>query len=66
MLNVTLWSPVVSGQPVLAFDWRSDVAPTAAGRQAYAGQLLQYLEAVGAPRGAVVYQTLGELDWIER
>lgn len=57
---------VAAGRAILAFDWKSDVAPTAADRQAYAGQLLQYLEAVGAQRGAVVYLTLGELDWIER
>ncbi|MCP3440667.1 exodeoxyribonuclease V subunit beta [Bradyrhizobium sp. CCGUVB14] len=57
---------IAAGRTVLAFDWKSDVAPTAADRQAYAGQLLQYLEAVGAPLGAVVYLTLGELDWIER
>jgi CRISPR-associated exonuclease Cas4 len=57
---------VAAGRAVVAFDWKSDVAPTAADRQAYAGQLLQYLEAVGAPRGAVVYLTLAELDWIER
>ncbi|TYL83145.1 UvrD-helicase domain-containing protein [Bradyrhizobium cytisi] len=57
---------VAVGRAVVAFDWKSDVAPTTADRQTYAGQLLQYLEAVGAPRGAVVYLTLGELDWIER
>jgi CRISPR-associated exonuclease Cas4 len=57
---------VAAGRAVVAFDWKSDVAPTAADRQAYAGQLLQYLEAVDAPRGAVVYLTLAELDWIER
>ncbi|MGY4334835.1 hypothetical protein ACVWWG_009303 [Bradyrhizobium sp. LB7.2] len=57
---------VAVGRAAVAFDWKSDVAPTAADRQTYAGQLLQYLEAVGAPRGAVVYLTLGELDWIER
>jgi CRISPR-associated exonuclease Cas4 len=48
------------------FDWKSDVGPTAGDGQAYAGQLLQYLETIGAPRGAVVYLTLGELDWIGR
>lgn len=57
---------VAAGRALVAFDWKSDVAPTAADRQAYAGQLLQYLEAVGAPRGAVVYLTSGEMDWIER
>jgi len=37
-----------------------------ADRRVYAWQLLQYLEAVGAPRGAVVYLTLAEFDWMER
>ena len=53
------------GQPVVVFDWKSDVAPSAADRRTYAGQLLEYMEAVGAPRGAVVYLTLRELDWID-
>ena len=53
------------GQPVVVFDWKSDVAPSATDRQAYAGQLLEYMQAVGAPRGAVVYLTLRELDWID-
>jgi CRISPR-associated exonuclease Cas4 len=56
---------VADGRPVVVFDWKSDVAPTAADRQTYAGQLLQYVEAVGAPRGAVVYLTLRQLDWID-
>ena len=56
---------VADGQPIVVFDWKSDVAPTAADRQTYAGQLLEYMEAVGAPRGAVVYLTLRELDWID-
>jgi CRISPR-associated exonuclease Cas4 len=56
---------VTSGRSVVVFDWKSDVAPSAADRQAYAGQLLEYMEAVGASRGAVVYLTLGELDWID-
>jgi CRISPR-associated exonuclease Cas4 len=56
---------VTDGRPAVVFDWKSDVAPTAADRQTYAGQLLEYMEAVGAPRGAVVYLTLRELEWIE-
>jgi hypothetical protein len=47
------------------FDWKSDVAPTAAERQVYAGQLLEYMEAIDAPRGAVVYLTLSQMDWID-
>jgi len=56
---------IAGGRPVAVFDWKSDVAPSAADRQTYAGQLLEYMEAVGAPRGAVVYLTLRELDWID-
>jgi CRISPR-associated exonuclease Cas4 len=56
---------VASGRPVVVFDWKSDVAPSAADRKAYAEQLLEYMEAVGAPRGAVVYVTHRELDWID-
>lgn len=56
---------IAGGRAAVVFDWKSDVAPTAADRQTYAGQLLEYMEAVGAPRGAVVYLTLRQLDWIE-
>jgi len=57
---------VAGGRPLVVFDWKSDVVPSAADRQTYAGQLLEYMEAVDAPRGAVVYLTLRELDWIDR
>ena len=48
----------------LVFDWKSDVAPKAAERAAYRRQLGQYLHALGAERGAVVYMTSGRVDWI--
>lgn len=51
-------------KPSLVFDWKSNVSPTDADRQAYAGQLLKYMTAIGAKRGAVVYLTLRELDWV--
>jgi len=49
----------------VVFDWKSDVSPSATDRQIYAGQLLEYMKAVGAPRGAIVYLTLQQLDWID-
>jgi CRISPR-associated exonuclease Cas4 len=49
---------------VVAFDWKSDVAPKDADRSAYRQQLGQYLHVIGARRGAVVYMTSGEVDWI--
>jgi len=56
---------VTDGRPAVVFDWKSNVAPGEADRQAYAAQLLEYMAAVGAPRGAVVYLTLREIDWID-
>jgi hypothetical protein len=40
------------------------VSPTANERAGYAGQLAEYLAATGAPRGALVYMSLGETDWV--
>jgi CRISPR-associated exonuclease Cas4 len=52
-------------QPSIVFDWKSDVAPTDAVRSGHEAQLLEYLRAIGAKRGAVVYMTLGQVQWIE-
>lgn len=49
---------------IVAFDWKSDIAPDDADRSAYRQQLAQYLRAIGARKGAVVYMTVGHLDWI--
>jgi hypothetical protein len=46
------------------FDWKSDVAPDAAARGAYANQLGQYVRVLGAERGAIVYMTLGQVQWV--
>lgn len=48
----------------VAFDWKSDVAPKDTDRSAYRQQLAQYLYAIGARKGAVVYMTSGRLDWV--
>jgi CRISPR-associated exonuclease Cas4 len=53
-----------NGKPIAVFDWKSDVSPSAADRQAYDGQLLQYLELIWAPKGAVVYMTTREVRWV--
>ena len=55
-----------AGVPVAAFDWKSDVAPTPADHDAYASQLLEYLELIGAEKGAVVYMTSGDIQWVHR
>jgi CRISPR-associated exonuclease Cas4 len=54
-----------AGVPESVFDWKSDVAPTDRNRAAYRAQLLEYAKAIGAPRGAVVYMSMGQLHWIE-
>jgi CRISPR-associated exonuclease Cas4 len=54
------------GIPVAAFDWKSDVAPTPDDQDAYASQLLEYLELIGADKGAVVYMTSGEIRRLHR
>jgi ATP-dependent exoDNAse (exonuclease V) beta subunit len=49
----------------VAIDWKSDVNPSAATRNAYGGQLRDYVVATGAERGLIVFLTLGEMTWIE-
>jgi CRISPR-associated exonuclease Cas4 len=48
----------------VVFDWKSDVSPDASERTTYRQQLAQYLHAIGAQRGAVVYMTSGHVDWV--
>ncbi len=52
------------GSVISVLDWKSDVAPSPADRAHHAGQLSAYLAAIGAPRGAVVYMSLGETVWV--
>ncbi|WP_032908029.1 UvrD-helicase domain-containing protein [Mesorhizobium sp. LNHC252B00] len=49
-----------------AIDWKSDVNPSPAVREAHAQQLRDYLSATGARRGAIVYLTSGEIAWVQR
>ena len=53
------------GQAETVFDWKSDVAPRPVDREAYARQLAQYAHVLGAARGAVVYMSTGEIQWVE-
>jgi hypothetical protein len=54
-----------AGSPDIVFDWKSDVAPNDQDRAAYPAQLLDYVKAVGAKRGGVVYMSLGQINWVE-
>jgi ATP-dependent exoDNAse (exonuclease V) beta subunit len=56
---------VVDGQVQAVLDWKGDIAPAAGDRAGYRGQLAEYLTATGAPRGALVYMSLGEVEWVE-
>lgn len=49
----------------IVFDWKSDVDPKADDRAAYAHQLAQYVHVLRAKRGAIVYMTTGEIQWVE-
>lgn len=55
---------VDDGRVIVVLDWKSDVSPTTNDRAGYAGQLGEYLAATGALRGALVYMSLGETDWV--
>ncbi|MGB3387637.1 MAG: UvrD-helicase domain-containing protein [Pseudaminobacter sp.] len=55
---------IIEGHLDAAIDWKSDVNPTTAVREAHVRQLQDYLSATGAKRGAVVYLTNGEIVWI--
>ncbi|MEY9283088.1 ATP-dependent exoDNAse (exonuclease V) beta subunit [Bradyrhizobium yuanmingense] len=48
----------------IVFDWKSDVAPKEAEFSTYRRQLVQYLRATGSTRGAIVYMTSGQVDWV--
>ena len=47
------------------YDWKSDVDPSPKDLEAHRGQMRVYLAATGAPRGAVVYMTLGLVNRVE-
>ena len=53
------------GGAEIVFDWKSDAAPKSADRSTYAYQLAQYVHVLGAKRGAIVYMTTGEIQWVD-
>jgi CRISPR-associated exonuclease Cas4 len=52
-------------KPDIVFDWKSDVSPRPEDRTVYAAQVAQYVRVLGARRGAVVYMTPGEIQWVD-
>lgn len=56
----------VRGEERLAvLDWKSDISPSGEDRSNHIAQLNDYVETVGAPKGAIVYMSLGEVVWIQ-
>lgn len=55
---------IIENQVDAAIDWKSDVNPTPADREAHVQQLHDYLSATGAKRGAIVYLTNDEIVWV--
>jgi CRISPR-associated exonuclease Cas4 len=53
------------GRARIVFDWKSDLAPDAAARLAYARQLAIYVDVLHAERGAIVYMTSGQIQWVD-
>ena len=53
-----------SGIPCIVFDWKSDVAPDPTARAGHASQIGQYVHVLGAERGAVVYMSLAQVQWV--
>jgi ATP-dependent exoDNAse (exonuclease V) beta subunit len=45
-------------------DWKSDVSPNQEDRSEHITQLNDYLTLTGAPKGAIIYMSLGEVVWI--
>ena len=56
---------VEEGCITAVLDWKSDQAPTSAQVQGHIDQIRLYLAATGAPRGALVYMSLGHVRWVE-
>ena len=56
---------VDDGNVCAVLDWKSDIAPSLDERSGHIGQLSEYLAATGAPRGALVYMSLGEIVWVD-
>jgi ATP-dependent exoDNAse (exonuclease V) beta subunit len=56
----------VRGEERLAvLDWKSDISPSQEDRSGHIAQLKDYVETIGAPKGAIVYMSLGEVVWIQ-
>lgn len=55
-----------AGQVDAVLDWKSDVSPSDEDMRLHAAQLRDYMQAVDAQRGALVYMTSGSVRWVQR
>ena len=53
------------GAVEVVLDWKSDLDPDAATRQDHLAQIWDYLEATRAARGAIVYVSRSEIQWVD-
>ena len=53
-----------AGRIEAVLDWKTDLDPDAATRREHAAQLMEYVVATGASRGALVYVSRREVAWI--
>jgi len=53
------------GALLAVIDWKSDIAPGPRQIEDHVDQLRLYLAATDAPRGALVYMSLGQVRWVE-
>jgi hypothetical protein len=53
------------GEIEIVLDWKSDLEPDAGARQDHVVQMSDYLAATGAVRGAVVYVSRSEIQWVD-
>ena len=54
------------GKECLAvLDWKSDISPSRDDRSSHIAQLKDYIKTIGAPKGAIVYMSLGEVVWVQ-
>jgi CRISPR-associated exonuclease Cas4 len=53
-----------AGKALVVFDWKSDAAPQTAARNTYSSQIGQYMKVLGAERGAIVYMSHGQIQWV--
>lgn len=56
---------VREGVLLAVLDWKSDVSPSREDRSGHIAQLTDYVTSIAAPKGAIVYMSLGEVVWIE-